>query len=440
MESKTIRISCIGSGLLGIDKFIDLQGELKTISESNLAILKQRIIKYGFDAPVFVWNGYILDGHQRIQAVKSLIQDGYELPENSLPVAEIMADDIDDAKKRLLGFVSQYGKLTSRGFDYFIEGLELSEIRMEIDMPGYDPSQYDKFQILKDAPVTSDNSKKAIGKWKVKPGQIWQCGKHRIMCGDSLDPAQVGQLMSGKYAEMLFTSPPYSDMRDYKGTVDLSIGNLSRFIPTWNEHCRYLVVNLGLQRKNNEVVQYWDTYIAKARETGLLLLAWNVWAKQNAGSIGMQKGFMPVEHEWIFVFGSESKTINKTVKRKTKAAASNKTYTRRQKDGTLRTTKGGIQEAYKKMSSVTFCNTELGEIRSSHPATFPVDLPAEYIKSITNPGDIITDCFIGSGTTMIACENLGRVCYGMEISPEYVSVALQRYLDTTGEKPKLSSK
>jgi DNA modification methylase len=431
-----IRIACTGSGLRDIDTLQELQGDLKSISKENLTTLKNRIVKYGFDAPVFVWENYILDGHQRIQAVKSLIADGYALPDNALPIVNILATSVQDAKKRLLGYVSQYGKLTSRGFDHFIGDLELGEIRMEIDLPGYDLSQYDKFQILKDAPVTTDNSTKAIKTWKVKPGQIWKCGDHRIMCGDSLDPEHIRKLMQDDTAEMLFTSPPYTNMREYKGEINLSIEHLAQFLPLWKEHVRYQIVNLGLQRKDGEVLQWWDDYIRIAKESGLLLLAWNVWAKQNAGSVGMQKGFMPVEHEWLFVFGSEHKEINKTVKRKTKAQAANKTYSRRQPDGSLKTSKGGIQEAYKKMSSVTFCNTELGKIRSSHPATFPVELPAEYIKAMTSPGDIVCDCFMGSGTTMIACENLGRIARGMEISPEYVAVSLQRYLDLTGNEPR----
>ena len=403
-----------------------------------MQILKKRIIRYGFDAPIYIWDNMILDGHQRVAALHSLIQDGYKLKDNLVPVCNILAKNKAEAKRRLLGFVSQYGKLTSRGFDHFIEDLELSEIRLELDLPGYDLSQYDKFQLLKDTPITTDNSLKAIKTWKVKPGQIWQCGEHRIMCGDSLDPEHIRKLMQEDDAEMLFTSPPYSNMRDYKGAVDLSIEHLQQFIPAWNKYCRYQVINLGLQRKDNEIVQYWDNYIQAAHDAGLRFLAWNVWAKQNAGSIGNQKGFMPVEHEWLFVFGSDAKMINKTVKRKTKAAAANKTYTRRQKDGSLLTTKGGIQEAYKKMSSVTFCNTERGEIRSSHPATFPLELPAEYIKALTDPGDIVCDCFMGSGTTMIACDNLGRIARGMEISPEYVAVSLQRYMDTTGQTPTLS--
>ena len=78
------------------------------------------------------------------------------------------------------------------------------------------------------------------------------------------------------------------------------------------------------------------------------------------------------------------------------------------------------------MESVLFCNTELGEIRSKHPATFPIDLPSEYIKAMTNIGDNIIEPFTGSGTTMVASHQLKRKCFGMELDPKYCQVIVER--------------
>ena len=82
---------------------------------------------------------------------------------------------------------------------------------------------------------------------------------------------------------------------------------------------------------------------------------------------------------------------------------------------------------------------ELGAIRSLHPATFPVQLPSEYIQAMTDKDDIVIEPFCGSGTTLIACEQLDRVCYGMELDPKYCDVIIKRWETLTGEKAVLLS-
>ena len=85
------------------------------------------------------------------------------------------------------------------------------------------------------------------------------------------------------------------------------------------------------------------------------------------------------------------------------------------------------------MESVIKSNVELGEIRSLHPATFPVELPTEYIKAITNNKEIICDSFLGSGTTMVAAHQLNRKCYGMELDPKYCQVIIDRMMQLDSE-------
>jgi len=255
-------------------------------------------------------------------------------------------------------------------------------------------------------------------------GDLFEIGEHRLLCGDSTDSDQVAKLMNGEKAELLFTSPPYSDMREYNGEKDLSVDNLAEFIPTWMPFVEYQVVNLGIQRKDNDIVQYWDSYIDKARSCGYKLMAWNVWHKSSV-SVGQQSAFIPIYHEWIFVFGTKFKDINRTWQREQKATSKNKRKVR-QADGSMKESTIGKQEAMKEMESVFSSNVELGEIRSKHPATFPIELPSEYIKSITNENDIIVESFLGSGTTMVASHQLKRKCYGMELDPKYCQVIIDR--------------
>jgi DNA modification methylase len=255
-------------------------------------------------------------------------------------------------------------------------------------------------------------------------GDLFEIGEHRLLCGDSTDSDAVAKLMNGEKAELLFTSPPYSDMREYNGQKDLSVDNLAEFIPTWMPFVEYQVVNLGIQRKENDIVSYWDDYIKSARNCGYKLLAWNVWHKSSV-SVGQQSAFIPIYHEWIFVFGTNFKDINRTWERESEATNKNKRKVR-QADGSMKESSIGFQGIRKEMESVFYSNVELGEIRSKHPATFPIELPTEYIKAITNENQIIAESFTGSGSTMVASHQLKRKCFGMELDPKYCQVIIDR--------------
>ena len=242
--------------------------------------------------------------------------------------------------------------------------------------------------------------------------------------------------MNGDNAKILFTSPPYSDMREYNGNKDLSINNIAKFVKVYSNYTNYQCINLGIQRKDFEIVQYWDEYIKNAKEVGYKLMAWNVWDKMTVGSIGQQKAFFPIRHEWIFVFGKEYFEINRTWEKKEENIIKNQKHRlRRQKDGTTKYSSAGItSNKLKQMESIQEIMSEHGEIRYEHPATFPVELPSEYIKSLTDENDNIIEPFGGSGSTLIACEQLNRNCFMMELDPKYVDVIINRWETFTGKK------
>ena len=283
---------------------------------------------------------------------------------------------------------------------------------------------------------------------KTKLGDLWQLGKHRLLCGSSTEQKDVDKLLDGQHSKLLFTSPPYSDMREYNGNKDLSVENISTFIDRYKSYVDVQAVNLGIQRKKQEIVQYWNEYIDVAKQCGLKLLAWNVWDKMMCGSVGQQSAMVPIRHEWIFVFGEKPAKVNLTWAKKESSIYANGGRRKvRQADGSMKeSTKGVTNKAYKKMESVvdipeqtslesvTKQVSECGKIRSEHPATFPVFLPCEYIVAFTDKEDIVIEPFCGSGTTLIACEQLDRVCYGMELDPKYCDVIIKRWEKFTGEK------
>jgi hypothetical protein len=139
-EDRKIKITCDAANAMPIDDLEAFQGKLKSISEVEFEKLKSAILKYGFSFPVFVWRKNILDGHQRVQAVKRLIDDGYELEGGMLPVVLIEAKDRKEAAEKLLLINSRYAKIDQSGFDIFIEDFDIDVADMGhfLDIPEID--------------------------------------------------------------------------------------------------------------------------------------------------------------------------------------------------------------------------------------------------------------------------------------------------------------
>jgi len=179
----------------------------------------------------------VLGGNQRLLAIRDLGMK--EIP-NEWAVA---ATDLTPEQKKefVLRDNVQLGE-----WDFEVLSAEFGEFDLEemgMDMPEIDVTPPEATDDDFDEPdiqtVQTD----------IKRGDIIEIGRHRLMCGDSTSESDVAMLMNGQKAEMLFTSPPYSDMRDYTGEGDLSIEAISNFIPAFRFFAKYQVVNLGIQRK-----------------------------------------------------------------------------------------------------------------------------------------------------------------------------------------------
>ena len=185
-------------------------------------------------------------------------------------------------------------------------------------------------------------------------------------------------------------------------------------------------------------MEYWNEYIKKARDCGYKFVSWNVWNRSGSGgSVGAITALFPIEHEFIFIFCKEvhKDDINKT--KINKHAGQHRSGGDRQKDGSL-IHKNRKINPNRRLGTVQTIDFERNiEYKQLHPAVFPIQLPAEFISAILNEDMICIDPFLGAGTTLIACEQLNRICYGMELDLIYCDVIIQRWEKFTGQKAHL---
>jgi DNA modification methylase/uncharacterized protein YfkK (UPF0435 family) len=418
-----------------IDELKQYDNNAKKHDKTQIDNVAESIKQYGFVQPIVIdKDNVVVIGHCRLLAAKKLKMQ--EVP-------CVCVDNLTEEQVKALRLVDN--KSNESPWDMELLADELAEVDLsafDFDFGIEDEEEPD--EVFQDEVPEIDTEEVA----KTKLGDLWQLGKHRLLCGSSTEQKDVDKLLDGKYSKLLFTSPPYSDMREYNGNKDLSVENISTFIDRYKSYADIQAVNLGIQRKNQEIVQYWNEYVDVAKQCGLKLLAWNVWDKMMCGSVGQQSAMIPIRHEWIFVFGEKPAKVNLTWAKKESSIYANGGRRKvRQADGSMKeSTKGVTNKAYKKMESVvdvpeqtslesvTKQVSECGKIRSEHPATFPVFLPCEYIVAFTDKEDIVIEPFGGAGTTLIACEQLDRTCYIMELDARYCDVIIKRWENFTGEK------
>lgn len=384
----------------------------------------------------------LLDGHCRAETT----------PDSMVPVLVL---DVSEAEARLvlatLDPLAAMAETDDAAFRLLISEVEtksegLQAMLDELAGPSAPPASNPDTQAAEIAP---DRAGELREKWQTAFGQVWgipsvnRPGRsHRIMCGDSTDCGDVLNLMAGAKVSLCFTSPPYAQQRDYTQKIEnwdaLMQGAFANLPLTANGQ---ILVNLGLVHKDGEWQPYWQEWIEWMRMIGLRRFAWYIW-DQGAGLPGDWSGRFAPCHEFVFHFNRESVRPEKilecdagNVERGRKATANRKTgkpvavpMSSAGATGEISSTE---RNAYKIPDSIIRVSRKVGS--DGHPASFSVGFPAFIIRSW--PGDVY-DPFIGSGTTMIAAEREGQICYGMELAPEYLAIALER-LKAEGLDPAL---
>ncbi|MEW5804686.1 MAG: DNA modification methylase [bacterium] len=416
----------------------------RQMSDKQAADLEQSIIRFGLVDPLIVNRhpermNIVIGGHQRLLIAKRL---GFE----KVPVVYV---DLDEQQEKELNL-----RLNKNLGDWDLEALaqfdpsllsmvgwtdeELEDIfkppdeEKTNDIPQYDDSKEDEVPDLPAEPQS-------------KPGDIYQLGRHRLLCGDSTNPADVMRLMQGKKARMVFTSPPYSDLREYHigefSWDKLMAGVFGNIVSQVAEENTHILVNLGLAHKNRAVEMYWNGWFSFMADHGYPLFGWYVWDK-GCGMPGEWNGRLGPAHEFVFHFNKKCGPANKWIETQyadmdpERLEATKKSSRYRQKDGSLKPAESPDKygQPFKIPDSVIRISRAVtaGTILVAHPAVYPVALPEFGCKTWTQENDLVFEPFGGSGTTLVACEKTNRCCYLMEIDPVYVDLILARWSRFTG--------
>ena len=412
---KSISITCKAAETREIDSFDTFQGNLKELSKVDFEKLKKSIIQHGFSFPVFVWKNFIINGHQRITVLKSLLKNGYVLVDENgkqttkVPVALISAKNRKEAAQKLLLENSGFASITEKGLYDF-----MSDFKFKIeDMDAFKLPEID-FDCFKDNYFTPENQEEIENevpevpeKPKTKKGDLYELGEHRLLCGDATNEKDVKRLMNGKKADMVFTDPPYgvgyeggAKKRERLKGDEAGTTIYSDFLPLLNN-----------VTKNHAALYLWyaDAHVAAAAAAaaGYVITAQIIWAKNNAQFVST--AHYHGKHEPCFYAHKKNKA--------------NQWF-------------GGKNE-------VTLWEYNRANKNEYHPTQKPIELATRAITNSSIKNNIILDLFLGSGSTLIACEKTNRICYGLEIDCSYIDVIVKRwiqYMITTKQENKIKLK
>lgn len=356
--------------------------------------------------------GHVVDGHLRVSLAISK-------REPSVPVVYV---DLDPAEEALvlatLDPLSAMAATDKEQLDSLLREVQSGEAGVQAmlaelaERAGLDYGKEPKA----DPGAQVDRAAELQEKWGVKRGDVWSVGRHRLMCGDSTSAEDVARLMDGKQADCVFTSPPYAVGVDY-GEYEDTIASLRALLPAvskrWLEVVvpgGFAVVNFGDIASGRNVagsaepceypmtLDYWPVF----RADGWLLWSRRIWCKPNPRVHSpwcIQSNRAATDWEHLWTWRKPGEPILKRV------------------DGEMRSALGWIDTSL--MHGV-----DVG--KEVHGAGMALGIAQWMLLVHSRDGAIVHEPFVGTGTTVAAAEQLGRTCYGMELSPEFCAISLER--------------
>ena len=373
-------------------------------NEHAVAKVAGSIKEFGWQQPIVVDKDYVIvAGHTRLLAAQ-------QLGMKEIPVK--IADDLTPAQIKAFRIADNRTHEESEWIDDLL-ALELIEIRdmgYDLEITGFDPDELDKLLAGDSDGLTDEDAVPEVEEKVItQPGDIWVCGNHRLLCGDSNDMKAVEQLMDGALADMVFTDPPYNvnygaSMKDkvrgnnriikndnlgadFYGFLHASCSNLMEICKGAAYICMSSSELHTLQRAFTEAGGHWSTFV--------------IWAKNTftMGRADYQRQYEPILYGW--------------------------------KEGSKHFWCGARDQG-----DIWFVDKPT--VNDLHPTMKPVALVERAINNSSKTRDIVFDCFGGSGTTMIACEKTGRSARLIELEPKYCDVIVRRWQEFSGKQATLN--
>ncbi len=381
-----------------IDKLVPYARNARTHSKEQIAQLRASLREFGFVSPAVIDSKYnILVGHGRVQAAR---EEGYK----TIPC--VFAENLTDAQKRAYILADNQLALNA-GWDEEMLSVELSDLKDEsfdLSLLGFDEKDLEKLMAGPDDGGAQDDDfdlSAALEKASfVEKGDLWTVGKHRLLCGDATSPEDVERLMGGKTANLILTDPPYGV--SFKASDGLTIENDSLKGDEFYKFLLSAFTNMAahLEKGGAAYVFHADTEGLNFRkafiDAGFHLAGVCIWVKN---SLVLGRSDYQWQHEPILY-------------------------------GFLQ---NGKHPWYSDRKQTTIWNFNKPKRNKDHPTSKPLDLLSYPIKNSSQENAIVLDTFGGSGSTMMACEQMNRICYMSELDPKYASVILRRYVEDTGD-------
>ena len=403
------------------------------LNDAAVDAVAMSISTFGFRQPIVVdADGVIICGHTRYKAALKL-----GLAKVPVHVAKDLTPDQIKAYR-----IADNHAASIAEWDLDLLPLELADLNtVDFQSPELDAmlaELADLNQPETPADVTEDDAPEPPVDPITKPGDLWLLGDHRLLCGDSTKADDVARLMGGKRAGLMFTSPPYGQQRDY-GKANKMVRDWDKLMQGVFQHAAtvmepdgQILVNLGLIHRDGEWVPYWDGWIAWMREQGWRRFGWYVWDKKSPLPMRDAGRLLP-QHEWVFHFNKLAVDCEKTIPCAT--AGTETGYGLKAKSGKQGDLGRDVTRSHRVLGSVVQAAQNEGGPQN-HPAVMSVGLPVQFIQVWKG---IVYEPFCGSGTTLVAAEQLRRVCFSMELDPAYCDVIVQRWEKLTGGKAKLET-
>jgi len=383
--------------LVPVSKLVPYVNNARTHSPEQVMKLRSSLREFGFINPIIIDRDYgIIAGHGRLLAAKE---------EGITEVPCVFVDYLTEAQKKAY-ILADNRMAMDAGWDEELLRVEIEALQGEafdVSLTGFDEKELaDLFKDGNDSDAEEDDYDLSAALEKaafVKRGDIWTVGRHRLMCGDATSAEDVAALMDGRKANLILTDPPYGV--SFKSSSGLTIQNDSMKDEEFYHFLLDSFKNMAdhLEKGGAAYVFHADTEGLNFRrafiDAGFHLAGCCIWVKD---SLVLGRSDYQWQHEPVLYGFMQN----------------------------------GKHQWYSDRKQTTIWNFAKPKRNANHPTSKPLDLLGYPIGNSTQENAIVIDTFGGSGSTLMACEQMNRTCCTMELDEKYASVILRRYVDDTG--------